>query len=155
MSHNFWHWKDHSDNCIVICQEFFKHANKDKNFMKRTVKDLLKSIWKQKAVFNNSLEKNSQRSKKAPKNIEHKVMMGFFILMVLLTTKLIVIVNCYCGSSWFLLLGQTMICQYYLEVLKHLREKSGEKDLSCGGSTTWFLHHDNVPAHALVQIVTF
>jgi hypothetical protein len=40
-----------------------------------------------------------------------------------------------CCVSWILSQGQTVNCWYYLEVLKRLREISGEKYLSCGETT--------------------
>jgi transposase len=43
--------------------------------------------------------------------------------------------------------GHTVNKEYYLEVLKSLREAASKKGLIHGGKE-WMLHHDNAPAHA-------
>lgn len=49
--------------------------------------------------------------------------------------------------------GQTINKEYYLEVLKRLRDAIRRKRHQLWSSGDWLLHHDNVPAHAsnLVQ----
>jgi hypothetical protein len=52
----------------------------------------------------------------------------------------------------FLHQEQTANYCYYLEVLKHLREYVRRKRPQLWRKNFWFLHHDNVPAHASLLI---
>jgi hypothetical protein len=51
--------------------------------------------------------------------------------------------------------GQTVNRWYYLEVLKRLRENVRRKRPQLWKNNYGFLHHDNVPAHALLLIRDF
>jgi hypothetical protein len=55
----------------------------------------------------------------------------------------------------FLLQGQAVNLWYYLEVLKCLRENVRRKRPQLCRKNSWFLHDDNVPAHALLPIREF
>jgi hypothetical protein len=55
----------------------------------------------------------------------------------------------------FLRQGQTVNRWYYLKVLKRLRENVRRKRPQLWRNNSWFLHHDNVPAHALLLIHDF
>jgi hypothetical protein len=57
-----------------------------------------------------------------------------------------------CSASWILLLGQTVNCWYYLEVLKRLSENVRRKRPQMWRNNSWYLHHDNVPANASLLI---
>jgi len=50
--------------------------------------------------------------------------------------------------------GQTVTKDYYIEVLRRLRDSVRRKRQQLWASGDWHLHHDNAPAHssALVQI---
>jgi transposase len=48
--------------------------------------------------------------------------------------------------------GQIVNCWYYLEVLKRLRENARRKRPQLWRNNSWFLHHDNAPAHASLLI---
>jgi hypothetical protein len=50
---------------------------------------------------------------------------------------------------------QTVNRWYYLKVLKGLRENVRRKRPQLWRNNSWFLHHDNVPAHALLLIHDF
>jgi hypothetical protein len=52
----------------------------------------------------------------------------------------------------FLCQGQTLNRWFYLEVLKRLRENVRRKRPQLWRKNSWFLHHDNVPAHASLLI---
>jgi transposase len=51
--------------------------------------------------------------------------------------------------------GQAVNSWYYLEVLKRLRENVRRKIPQLWRNNSWFLHHDNVPAHASLLIHAF
>jgi transposase len=55
----------------------------------------------------------------------------------------------------FLRQGQTVNRWYYLEVLKHLRENVRRKRPQLWRNNSWFLNHDNEPAHASLRIRDF
>jgi hypothetical protein len=55
----------------------------------------------------------------------------------------------------FLCLGQEVNCWYYPEVLKRLRESVRRKRPHLWRNNSWFLHRDNVPAHASLLIPDF
>jgi hypothetical protein len=51
--------------------------------------------------------------------------------------------------------GETVNRWYYLEVLVRLRKNVRRKRPQLWRNNSWFLHHDNAPAHASLLIVTF
>jgi transposase len=55
----------------------------------------------------------------------------------------------------FLYQGQTVNHWYYLKVLKRLRENVRSNKPKLWKNNSWFLHHDNAPAHALLLIRDF
>jgi histone-lysine N-methyltransferase SETMAR len=55
----------------------------------------------------------------------------------------------------FLHQGQTVNRWYYLEVLKRLRENVRRKKPQLWRNNSWFLHHDNAPAHVSLLIRDF
>jgi histone-lysine N-methyltransferase SETMAR len=52
----------------------------------------------------------------------------------------------------FLYQGQTVKLWYYLEVLKRLRDNVRRKRSQVWRKNSWFLHHDNAPAHVSLLI---
>ena len=55
----------------------------------------------------------------------------------------------------FLPTGRTVNKEYYLEVLRRLREKIRQKRPDLWAEKSWILHHDNAPAHASLLIRSF
>nr|CAI5830179.1 unnamed protein product [Callosobruchus analis] len=51
--------------------------------------------------------------------------------------------------------GQTVNQQFYLDVLKRLREKISRKRADIWRTGDWFFHHDNAPAHTALSIRQF
>jgi transposase len=51
--------------------------------------------------------------------------------------------------------GQTINKEYYLEVIRHLRDAVRCKRLDLWASRNWQLHHDNAPAHSSHLIQSF
>ena len=47
----------------------------------------------------------------------------------------------------FLQTGQTVNKEYYLSVMRHLREVIPKKRLELWANNSWNLHHDNAPSH--------
>ena len=52
----------------------------------------------------------------------------------------------------FVSTGQTVNQDYYLEVLKRLREKGRRKWSKIFANKLWILHHDNAPAHTALSV---
>ena len=57
--------------------------------------------------------------------------------------------------SEFLPEGQTMNKEYYLDVMKRLRENNRRKRPDLWKDNTWFLHHDNTPPHKAIVVQEF
>ena len=51
--------------------------------------------------------------------------------------------------------GQTVNQQFYLEVLRGLRENVRRKRPELCRSGDWFLHHDNAPAHTALSVTLY
>jgi hypothetical protein len=51
--------------------------------------------------------------------------------------------------------GETVNKEFYLKVMKHLREAVRRKRPEAWTKKTWMLCHDNAPAHALLLILEF
>ena len=70
------------------------------------------------------------------------------------TCVYIIFVDCEDVAHYeFALRGQTIKKEYYVEILKRLRDAVRRKRPHFWSSGDWFLHHDNAPAHSsnLVQ----
>jgi len=48
--------------------------------------------------------------------------------------------------------GQTVNQQFYLKVLKRLRDIVRKKRPEIWSTSDWFLHHDNAPAHTALCV---
>lgn len=57
--------------------------------------------------------------------------------------------------SEFLPEGQSVNAQYYLSVLKRLRENIRRKRPELWKDNSWFLHHDNAPAHTSALVCDY
>ena len=55
----------------------------------------------------------------------------------------------------FLPEGQTVNEEYYLAVLKHLREKILQKHLDLRKNNLWILYDDNAPSHRATVVTEF
>lgn len=55
----------------------------------------------------------------------------------------------------FLPTGQTVNKEYYLNVMRHLREAIRQKRPDSWKTNSWFLHHDNAPSHNALVIRQF
>lgn len=55
----------------------------------------------------------------------------------------------------FLKQGQTVNKEYYLQVLRRLREAIRKKRLDLWKNSSWLLHHDNAPTHTSLLVCTF
>jgi len=51
--------------------------------------------------------------------------------------------------------GQTMNQQFYLKVLRRLRDSVWKKRPGMWSSGDWCLHHDNAPAHTALSVQQF
>ena len=51
--------------------------------------------------------------------------------------------------------GEAVNKEFYLKVMKRLREAVGRKRPETGTNKTWMLHHDNAPPHASLLILEF
>jgi hypothetical protein len=138
--------QDQRDSRVAVCQE---NTSKDENFLQRIITSD-DETW----VYVYSVEKKMQSSQWDGKNLLRlkkawwvrlnvKVMLtGFFDIEGVVHHE-------------FLCQGQTVNRWYYLEVLKHLRENVRRKESQLFRNNSWFLHHDNAPAHASLLIRDF
>jgi len=55
----------------------------------------------------------------------------------------------------FLPPGQTVNKEYYLNVMRHLREAIRQKRPELWADNSWFLHHDNAPSHTALVLRDF
>jgi len=51
--------------------------------------------------------------------------------------------------------GETVNKEFYLNILKHLREAARRKRPAAWTNNTWMQHHDNAPAHVSLLILEF
>jgi hypothetical protein len=125
---------------ITICQELLDHTSEDENFLKRII--TVDEMW----VYGYNVETKMQSSQLVGKNLPRLekawrvrsnirvILMGFFDSEGVVRHE-------------FLCQGQTVDHLYYLEVLKHLRESVRRRRHQLWRNNSWFLHHDNAPAH--------
>jgi hypothetical protein len=104
---------------------------------------LSEKMWKRKCSLHNRLEKFAETEKGAAGQVESEIHVdGFFDIEGVV-------------HHGFLCQGQTVNRLYYLEVLKRLRENVRRNRLQLWRSNSWFLHHDNAPAHGSLLICDF
>ena len=129
----------------MICQELLDRANEDESFLKTIITGDETWVYgydaETKVQSSQWTGKGSPRPKKARqvKSKEEVMLTIFFDANGVVHHE-------------FLPQGETVNRFYYLEVLRRLRESIRRKRPGLWRTKSWFLHHDNAPAHSLLLI---
>jgi hypothetical protein len=143
--------QDQRNSRVALCQELLDCASEDENFLKRIVTS--DETW----VYRYDVKTKMQSSQWVGRNLQRrkKVYCVRPKVKVVLTVFFFFAIECVVHHE-FICQGQTMNRWYYLEVLKCLRENVRRKRPQLWrNNNSWFLHHDNAPAHASLLIRDF
>lgn len=137
--------EDQKENRVNICQELLERATNDENFMKTIITGDETWVYgydvETKAQSSQWVGKNSPRPKKA--RMSRSNMKVMFIVFF-----------DYCGviHQEFVPQGQTVNKEFYVEVLRRLREDVRRKRPELWKNKNWVLHHDNAPSHSSLLV---
>lgn len=135
-------------NRVSICQDLLSRSIEDPNFVNRIITGDESWVYgydmETKAQSSQWVEKPGVRPKKA-RQVRSKTKV---MLTVFFDSQGVV-------HKEFLPEGQTVNRYYYNDVLRRLRENVRRLRPELWAQNSWFLHHDNAPAHASNQIREF
>lgn len=135
-------------NRLSISQELLNRANADENFLRNAITGDETWVYgydvETKAQSSQWVGKNSPRPKKARQSRSNVKTM----LIVFFDWKGVV-------HYEFVPRNQTVNGEFYLEVMKRLRESIRKKRPEAWRNKTWLLHHDNAPAHTSLIVREF
>lgn len=132
----------------LIAQDMLDNVNNDPTFMERIITG--DETW----VYEFDMQTSQQSSQwnfpnepkpKRPRQSRSKIKV---MLTVFFDCRGVV-------HSEFLPEGQTVNKEYYLEVMRRLREKIRLKRPDLWKNNSWILHHDNAPAHRSTIVQEF
>ena len=139
---------EQKSNRVSISLECLERSNNDPGFLDRIISGDETWVYgydmETKAQSSVWVEKGSARPKKA-----RQVRSNTKILLTVFFDSQGVV------HKEFLPQGQTVNRFYYNDVLRRLRESIRKKRPELWEQNSWFLHHDNAPAHASLQIREF
>jgi len=133
------------ENRVAVSQELLDRSNAVKNFLKNVITG--DEIWvygydvETKVQLSQWVGKLSPRPQKACQSCSNVKVM----LIVFFDWKVIV-------HYEFVPRGETVNKEFYLNILKCLREAVQRKSPATWTNNTWMLHHDNAPAHTSLLI---
>lgn len=135
-------------NRVKVAEDMLERVNSDPTFIKRIVTG--DETW----VYEFDMQTSQQASEwrlptepkpKKPRQSRSKVKV---MLTVFFDYRGVV-------HSEFLPDGQTVNKEYYLSVMKRLREKIRRKRPDLWKENSWILHHDNAPSHKAIIVNEF
>lgn len=139
---------DQKRNRMNIAQELLNDVNDDPNLLQRVITGDETWVYgydvETKAQSSTWKHSTSPRAKKA-RQVRSKVKV---LLTVFFDYHGVV-------HQEFLPQGRTVNKEYYLEVMRRLREAIRQKRPVLWQNNSWLLHHDNAPAHASMLISKF
>jgi len=141
--------EEQKPNRLSVSQELLDHSNTDGNFLKNVITGDETSVYgydvETKVQSSQWVGKSSPRPKKARQsrsNVKVMLIVFFFDWKGIVHHK-------------FVPRGETVNKEFYLKVMKRLREAMRRKRPEAWTNKIWMLHHDNAPAHASLFIREF
>jgi len=140
--------EDQKANRVNISQALLDRVNVDENFLKTIVTG--DEAW----VYGYNVETKSQLSQwvgqRSPRPKKARMSRSNMKVMLLVFVDWQGIIH-----HEFVPRGQTVNKEFYVEVLKRLREAVRRKRPQLWTKQSWVLHHDNAPAHSLFLVRNF
>ena len=140
--------EEQKENGVTVSQELLDRSNTDENFLKNVITGDETWVYgydvETKVQSSQYVGKYSPRPKKACKSHSNVKVM----LIVCFDWKGIV-------HREFVPRGETVNKEFYLKVMKRLREAVRRKRPEAWTNMTWMQHHDNAPVHASLLIREF
>src|SRR5215469_11371107 len=140
--------EEQKQNRVTVSQELLDRSNTDENVLKNVITSDETWVYgydvETKVHSSQWVGKSSPRPKKARQSCSNVKVM----LIVFFDWKGIV-------HHEFVPCGETVNKEFYLKVMKRLREAVRRNRPETWTNKTWILHHDNAPAHASLLIREF
>jgi len=141
--------EEQKHNRVTVSQELLDRSNTDENFLKNLITGDEKWVYgydvETKVQLLQWVGKSSPRPKKARQcrsNVKMMLIVFFFDWKVIVHHE-------------FVPRGETVNKEFYLKVMKGLREVVRRKRPEAWTNKTWMLHLDNAPPHASLLIREF
>ena len=137
------------ENRITASQGLFDRLNADENFLKNVITgdetwaygyDVATKV--QSSQWMGKLSPRPKKARQSRSNVRVTLAVFFFDWKVIVRYE-------------FVPCGETVDIEFYLNVLKRLRETVRRKRPEAWTNNIWMLHHDNAPAHASLLIREF
>ncbi|UYV76633.1 hypothetical protein LAZ67_14001537 [Cordylochernes scorpioides] len=139
---------DQKQHCMNIANEMLDSVRDDPNFLQRVITG--DEAW----VYGYDVETKAQSSQwklphePRPKKARQDRSNVKVLLTVFFDCRGVV-------HHEFLPQGRTVNKEYYLQVMRNLREAIRQKRPDLWKNKNWFLHHDNAPAHTSLLVRDF
>jgi len=131
----------HKKRNVTVSQELFDHSNADENFLKNVITG--DETWVYSYNVETKLQSSQLMGKFSPQPTHQSRSNVKVMLIVFFFFDWEGIVH-----YEFITHGETVNKEFYLNILKCLREAVQRKRPEAWTNNTWMLHHDNAPAHA-------
>lgn len=139
---------DQKENRVKISQELLDRASTDKNFIKTIITG--DETW----VYGYDIETKAQSSqwigKMSPRPKKARMSRSNLKLMLIIFFDYRGVVH-----HEFVPQGQTVNKEFYVQVLRRLREDVRRKRPELWKNKSWVLHHDNAPSHSSLLVSQF
>jgi len=139
--------EDQKTNCVNISQELLDHVSVNENFLKNIVTGdetgFMAMTSKPRLSHYNAWGKDRTTEESSMSRSNMKVM-----LVVCFDWQGVI-------NYEFIPRGQTVNKEFYVAVLKRLREAVCRKRPQLWTNQNWVLHHDNAPAHSSFLVCNF
>jgi transposase len=140
--------QEHQQLCLEVTRDMLACANGDPEFLKTVITGDETWVYRyepETKVQSSQWKHSSYPRPKKTQRVQSKVK----VLLTVFFDYHGIVHHSYAPA------GQIINKEYYLEVIRHLRDAVQRKRLDLWASRNWQLHHDNAPAHSSQLIQSF
>jgi len=140
--------QDQQNTHLTLCQELKNQTESDPNFFPKVITG--DESWyygydpetKQASIqWKTPTSPRPKKARQVRSNVKTMLIVFFYVRRIV--------------HQEFIPAGQTVNQEFYLEVLRRMRENVRRKQPELWRSGDWFLHHDNAPAHIALSVTRY
>jgi len=140
--------RDQKNTCLTLCQELKNQIESDPNSLSKVITGDESWCYGYNPETKQALSQWKTPTSPRPKETRQVRSNVKTMLIVFFVVRGIV-------HREFVPPGQTVNQEFYLEVLRRLRENVRRKRPKLWRSGDWFLHHDNAPVHTALSVTRY